>query len=84
MTGVQTCALPIFGGVGQVLVTRALRLAPASVLAPFDYTTIVFAVLYGYLWFCEDPSPAVWIGLPLVIGSGLYILHRERVRARSP
>ena len=39
-----------------------------------------FAVLFGYLWFCEDPSPAVWIGLPLVIGSGLYILHRERLR----
>ena len=75
------CSLGLIGGIGQVLVTRALRLTPASVLAPFDYVTIVFAVLYGYLWFREDPSPAVWIGLPLVIGSGLYILYRERLRA---
>jgi drug/metabolite transporter (DMT)-like permease len=76
------CGLGMIGGVGQILVTRALRLAPASLLAPFDYVTIVFAVLYGYLWFREAPSPVVWVGLPLVIGSGLYILHRERVQAR--
>jgi drug/metabolite transporter (DMT)-like permease len=74
-------SLGMIGGVGQILATRALRLAPASVLAPFDYSSIVFAVLYGYLWFHENPSPAVWVGLPLVIASGLYILHRERLRA---
>ena len=76
-------SLGLIGGVGQILVTRALRLAPASVLAPFDYSSIVFAVLYGYLWFRENPSPAVWYGLPLVIGSGFYILHRERLHARG-
>ena len=75
--------LGLMGGVGQILVTRALRLAPAVVLAPFDYAGIVLAVLYGYLWFKEEPSWTVWYGLPLVIGSGLYILHRERVRARE-
>ena len=62
---------------------RRVRLATASVLAPFDYTSIVLAVLFGYLWFKEDPSWTVWYGLPLVIGSGLYILHRERIRARE-
>lgn len=77
------CSLGLIGGVGQILATRALRLAPASVLAPFDYSSIVFAMLYGYLWFRENPSPAVWLGLPLVVGSGLYILHRERLRARA-
>ena len=75
--------LGLLGGVGQILVTRAWRLAPAAVLAPFDYAGIVLAVLYGYLWFKEEPSWTVWLGLPLVIGSGLYILHRERVRARG-
>jgi drug/metabolite transporter (DMT)-like permease len=74
-------ALGLLGGVAQILITRAWRLAPAAVLAPFDYVSIVFAMLYGYLWFKEDPSWTVWLGLPLVIGSGLYILHRERVRA---
>ena len=76
-------SLGLIGGVAQILVTRALRLAPASILAPFDYSSIGLAVLYGYLWFKEEPSPAVWYGLPLVIGSGLYILHRERVHARQ-
>jgi drug/metabolite transporter (DMT)-like permease len=75
--------LGLLGGVAQILITRAWRLAPAAVLAPFDYTSIVLAVLFGYLWFREEPSPTVWYGLPLVIGSGLYILHRERVRARE-
>jgi drug/metabolite transporter (DMT)-like permease len=73
----------LLGGVAQILVTRAWRLAPAAVLAPFDYTSIVLAVLFGYLWFHEQPSWTVWYGLPLVIGSGLYILHRERVRAHE-
>jgi drug/metabolite transporter (DMT)-like permease len=73
----------LLGGVAQILSTRAWRLAPTAVLAPFDYTSIVLAVLFGYLWFREEPSWTVWYGLPLVIGSGLYILHRERVRSRQ-
>lgn len=73
----------LLGGVAQILSTRAWRLAPAAILAPFDYTSIVLAVLFGYFWFHEEPSSMVWYGLPLVIGSGLYILHRERIRARE-
>jgi drug/metabolite transporter (DMT)-like permease len=75
--------LGLLGGVAQVLVTRAWRLAPAAVLAPFDYVSIVLAVIFGHFWFHEQASWTVWLGLPLVIGSGLYILHRERVRART-
>ncbi len=71
----------LLGGIAQILNTRAWRLAPAAILAPFDYASIVLAVLFGYLWFREEPSWTVWLGLPLVMGSGLYILHRERVRA---
>jgi len=73
----------LLGGIAQILNTRAWRLAPTAVLAPFDYTSIVLAVLFGYLWFKEEPSWTVWFGLPLVIGSGLYILHRERIRAQQ-
>jgi drug/metabolite transporter (DMT)-like permease len=73
----------LLGGIGQILSTRAWRLAPAAILAPFDYSSIVLAVLFGYLWFKEEPSWMVWLGLPLVMGSGLYILHRERIRARE-
>ena len=73
----------LLGGVAQILNTRAWRLTPTAVLAPFDYASIVLAMLFGYLWFKEEPSWTVWFGLPLVIGSGLYILHRERIRARE-
>ena len=73
----------LLGGIAQILNTRAWRLAPTAVLAPFDYTSIVLAMLFGYLWFKENPSWTVWFGLPLVIGSGLYILYRERVRAHE-
>ena len=52
-------------------------------LAPFDYTAIVFALAYGWLFWREVPTSWLWLGLPLIIGSGLYILHRERIRARE-
>ena len=74
-------AIGLTGGFGQILMTRAWRLAPAAVLAPFDYVAIVFALGYGWLFWREVPTPWLWLGLPLIIGSGLYILHRERVRA---
>lgn len=76
-------AVGLTGGVAQILVTRAWRLAPAAVLAPFDYVAIVFALALGWLFWREVPTPWLWAGLPLIIGSGLYILHRERVRARE-
>jgi len=75
--------LGLLGGFAQILITRAWRLAPAAILAPFDYASIILAMAFGYLWFKEEPSWTVWYGLPLVMGSGLYILHRERVRARE-
>jgi len=83
MDWVWLLTLGLLGGFAQILITRAWRLAPAAVLAPFDYVSIVLAVAFGYLWFKEEPSWTVWYGLPLVMGSGLYILHRERVRARE-
>jgi drug/metabolite transporter (DMT)-like permease len=75
--------LGLLGGCGQVLVTRAWRLAPAAILAPFDYAGIVLAIAYGYFWFHEQASWTIWLGLPLVVASGLYILNREQIRARE-
>lgn len=83
MDWVWLLTLGLLGGFAQILITRAWRLAPAAILAPFDYASIVLAMAFGYLWFKEEPSWTVWYGLPLVMGSGLYILHREQVRARE-
>jgi drug/metabolite transporter (DMT)-like permease len=68
---------------GHWLVAWAYRIAPASVLAPFSYTHLLYATVFGYLIFGTLPDTVTWLGAGLIIGSGLYTAHRERVRARE-
>lgn len=72
----------LIGGLAQFCLVRAFSLAPAALVAPFDYSYIVYATVLGYVVFGDFPAPTTWIGLILLIGSGLYIIHRERVKAR--
>lgn len=74
----------LLGGAGQILITNGIRLAPASLLAPFDYTTMIWALLIGYFVFSEVPKPMVLMGAAIIIGSGLFILWRERKRNVQP
>jgi drug/metabolite transporter (DMT)-like permease len=67
----------LFGVAGQLLLTYAYRYAEASTIAPLDYTSMVAAVILGYLFFDEIPGLSIWIGAPLVVGAGLIILWRE-------
>lgn len=67
----------LIGGVGQLLLTEALRSAPVGVVAPFDYTQLVWAGLLGLLIWGEVPHPSTVIGAVIVAASGVYILHRE-------
>ena len=71
----------ILGGVGQLLIVQAFRYAEASMLAPFEYTCIVWAILFGYLIWSELPDQWTVVGAAIVIASGLYIAQRES-RAR--
>lgn len=64
-------------------IVRAFALAPASVLAPFNYLEIVSATLLGYLVFRDFPDLPTWGGIALIVASGLYIAHRERLRAAT-
>lgn len=73
----------MIGGVAQVLMTRSYRLAPASVIAPFDYTALIFAMIVGFTVWREVPSLTTLTGAGLVIASGLYILYRERQIGRG-
>lgn len=66
------------GGVGQILVTSSYRFAPASVLAPFDYSSMIFAVIAGYLLFAEVPTSATIWGSAVVMVAGALIIWRER------
>ncbi len=73
-------ALGLLGGAGQLALTAALRLGPVSVVVPMDYSSLVWATLYGWLFFDVLPAEATWIGAPIIVGSGLYIVWREHVR----
>lgn len=76
-------AAGVVGGIGQLLLTEALRAAPVGVVAPFDYTQLVWAALLGLLIWGELPHPATIVGSLIVAGSGVYILHRELRRFRA-
>jgi drug/metabolite transporter (DMT)-like permease len=71
----------VFGALAYLLMNRALTLAPPSLLAPFEYTCILGAVTAGYLIWGETPDAATLAGAAVIIGSGVYIIHRERVLA---
>jgi len=64
----------IVAGGAHLLITTAYRLAPASVIAPFDYTGIVWAILIGWFFWQEKPTTNLFLGVPLVIASGLYVV----------
>lgn len=70
--------LGILGGIGQLLMTNGYRFAQASTLANFDYAAMIWAILFGWLFFGELPVAAVYAGAVIVIASGLFIAWRER------
>ncbi len=72
--------LGLVSGIGQILMTDAYRLAPPAVIAPFDYTSMIWALVFGYLLFNDFPQPVVLVGAAVVIVSGVYIIYRETVR----
>jgi drug/metabolite transporter (DMT)-like permease len=63
-------------------VNRSLKLAPASIVVPYQYTTIVWAVLFGYWVFGDVPEVAMLLGAAIIIAAGLFIVLRERALAR--
>jgi drug/metabolite transporter (DMT)-like permease len=68
--------------VAHVCVNRSLKLAPASTVVPYQYTTIVWAVLFGYLVFGDVPDAWMVSGAAIIIGAGLFIFIREQRQAR--
>lgn len=66
------------GGVAQMMMTEAYRYAEASVVAPFEYTSLILAIAFGFLIFGDLPTAHTIIGGLIVVGAGLYIVWRER------
>ncbi|MGP1394551.1 MAG: DMT family transporter [Inquilinaceae bacterium] len=70
-------AIGVLGGIGQICITEAYRTAPAAVVSPFQYATILWGIALGFILFGDVPKPLVLVGAAIVIASGLYILYRE-------
>lgn len=66
-----------------LLITRALALAQASLLAPFQYSAILWAALFGWVIWHDAPTPRIVLGNLILIGSGLFVFYRERRLAVS-
>jgi drug/metabolite transporter (DMT)-like permease len=67
----------VIGTLGMALLTQGYRYAPAAVIAPFDYSTLLWATLFGWIFWRDVPDLNVWLGAAILIASGLYILLRE-------
>ena len=78
----------LFGGIGQILMTDCVRYADASVIAPFEYTSMVWAVALGFAVFGDKPTMPILVGSTIVISAGMFVLWREHklglIKVRPP
>jgi drug/metabolite transporter (DMT)-like permease len=73
LIGIGVC-----GGLAHIVLTESYRFAPASLIAPFDYTSMLWALLLGYVAFGELPSALGFLGAAIIMGAGLFVIWRER------
>lgn len=77
-------ALGLLGTCAHLLMTWSLRFAPSATLAPMQYLEIPFATLIGWLIFRDLPNVIAAVGIAITVGSGLYVIYREKVISRVP
>jgi drug/metabolite transporter (DMT)-like permease len=80
-TGGELAALigiGVLGGIGHIVLTESYRYASASVVAPFDYTAMIWALILGYLLFGETPTIMIVLGSVIIVAAGLFVIWRER------
>jgi len=71
------------GGTGHIFLTESYRCASASMLAPFDYTSMIWALVLGYALFGETPTPMIVLGSAIIAAAGLFVIWRERRLAQA-
>lgn len=79
----QLAAASAFLSVGYYLIIIGMRSGEMSVIAPFRYTGLLFALAIGWAVWGDIPNALAWVGIALLVGAGLYVLHSERGRARA-
>ena len=77
-------AVALFSTLGLALITQGFRIGPASVVAPFDYTGLIWATILGWIFWREAPDAYAYLGALFIAGSGVYIAVREsRAKAKG-
>ncbi len=69
---------------GQYWWTRAIHLAPTSAITPFQYLSLLWAMMFGYAWWGDEPTIGLLIGSAIVVGSGLFLIWHESRKRRQP
>lgn len=77
----QLILVGVLASIGHVMVTKAFQYADASLLAGFQYTELISAAVLGWWLFDDIPTLNTWMGSAILVGSGLYVFHRERQAA---
>jgi drug/metabolite transporter (DMT)-like permease len=80
---IYLAAIGVMATVSHLFLTFSLRFAPSATIAPLSYAEMAFATAIGFFVFGDFPSPATWVGVTLIVGSGLYLVHREHVLSQS-
>jgi S-adenosylmethionine uptake transporter len=73
LLGIVSCS-------AHLLITRSLKLAPASVLAPLQYTLLLWAIVFGWMFFGDFPDTQTLVGAGIIVVAGLFIFHRGNVK----
>ncbi len=77
-------SIAIMAALAELMVIKALEVAEAVVVAPVQYTLLIWGTMYGFLVFAELPDFWTWTGALIIVGTGIYTLHRERLASRAP
>ena len=76
------CGCGVIAAFGLTLLTQGYRIAKSSTVAPFEYSLLFWGLLWGWLIWGDWPDGTGWLGISVIIGAGLFVLHRETTEAK--
>lgn len=79
-----TLLLGVVSCVAHLMIVRALKLAPAAMLAPLHYTMLLWGVIFGWLFFGDVPGMSILAGSAIIVLAGLFVFHRQKVKSAVP
>ena len=78
------CGCGVIAALGLTLLTQAYRIADSNAVAPFEYSYMIWGVLWGWVFFGEWPDSVAWIGITVIVSAGMMVLWREKARDLPP